>query len=197
LIGGVGFSSRNQVEAFRRFSAPRFKSHATVGSAPAIVARLITRVSAGGPTTRCRQRPLPCCSTHGVPPAADGPAAGGPAAGPQALLVRGSAYRLRQHRRFCESTLSAPPALALACYFRISRPSAKSQQADNNHEKKQELKKQMIEKMHGKAECGRICQSDSELVDHDNCVRGAVTVRSAEMWQHVKTSHRIVMQVQN
>jgi hypothetical protein len=38
LIGGVGFSTRNQVEAFRRFSAPGFKLHATVGSAPAIVA---------------------------------------------------------------------------------------------------------------------------------------------------------------
>ena len=37
-IGGVGFSTRNQVEAFRRFSAPGFKSHTTVGSAPAIVA---------------------------------------------------------------------------------------------------------------------------------------------------------------
>ena len=38
LIGGVGFSTRNQLEAFRRFSAPGFKLHATVGSAPAIVA---------------------------------------------------------------------------------------------------------------------------------------------------------------
>ena len=33
LIGGVGFSTRNQIEAFRRFSEPGFKSHATVGRA--------------------------------------------------------------------------------------------------------------------------------------------------------------------
>jgi hypothetical protein len=38
LIGGVGFSTRNQIEAFRRWSEPGFKSHATVGRAPAIVA---------------------------------------------------------------------------------------------------------------------------------------------------------------
>ena len=38
IIGGVAFSTKNQIEAFRRFSATGFKSHTTVGSAPAIVA---------------------------------------------------------------------------------------------------------------------------------------------------------------
>ena len=38
IIGGVAFSTNNQIEAFRRFSATGFKSHTTVGSAPAIVA---------------------------------------------------------------------------------------------------------------------------------------------------------------
>ena len=43
FIGGVEFSARNKVEAFRRFSAPGFKSHATVGSA-----RDCTRHSSNG-----------------------------------------------------------------------------------------------------------------------------------------------------
>jgi hypothetical protein len=62
----------------------------------------------------------------------------------------------------------------------MTRPLAKSQQAENNHEIKQAFNKQMIEKMDGKAERGRICESDSKMVDHDNCGRGVVTVRGAE-----------------
>ncbi len=39
--------------------------------------------------------------------------------------------------------------------------------------------------MDGKAERGRICESDSKMVDHDNCCRGVVTVHGAETGQHV------------
>jgi hypothetical protein len=52
--------------------------------------------------------------------------------------------------------------------IRILRPLAKSQPAENNHERKQESKKQMIEKMDGQAECGRICESDSKMKDHND-----------------------------
>jgi hypothetical protein len=55
----------------------------------------------------------------------------------------------------------------------------------------------MMKKMDGKAEHGRICESDSKMVDHDNCGRGVVTVRRAETWQHVKISHRILIQAPN
>jgi hypothetical protein len=51
-----------------------------------------------------------------------------------------------------------------------------------------------MEKMDWKAECGRIWKSDSKMVDHDNCSRGVVTVCGAEAWQHIKISHRILMQ---
>jgi hypothetical protein len=54
-----------------------------------------------------------------------------------------------------------------------------------------------MEKMNGKAERGRICESDSKMVDHDNCRRGVVTIRGAESWQHVKISHRILIQAPN
>jgi hypothetical protein len=46
-----------------------------------------------------------------------------------------------------------------------------------------------MEKMDGKAERGRICESDSKMVDDYNCGLGVVTVRGAEAWQHVKISH--------
>ena len=36
--------------------------------------------------------------------------------------------------------------------------------------------------------------SDSEMVDNNNCGRGVVTVRGAESWQHIKISHRILIQ---
>jgi hypothetical protein len=52
-------------------------------------------------------------------------------------------------------------------------------------------------KMDGKAERGRICESDSKMVDHYNFGRGVVTVRGAEAWQHVKISHRILIQAPN
>lgn len=45
FIGGVEFCAKNKVEAFRRFSAPGFKSHATVGSEPATVAMGATSVT--------------------------------------------------------------------------------------------------------------------------------------------------------
>ncbi len=51
-----------------------------------------------------------------------------------------------------------------------------------------------MEKMDGKAECGRICELESKGVDHYNCCRGVVTVRGAETGQHVEISHRIVIQ---
>jgi hypothetical protein len=54
-----------------------------------------------------------------------------------------------------------------------------------------------MEKMDGKAERGRICESDSKTVDHYNCGRGVVTVRGAEPWQNVKISHRILIQAPN
>jgi hypothetical protein len=51
-----------------------------------------------------------------------------------------------------------------------------------------------MEKMDGKAERGRICELDSNIVDYDNCCRGVVTVRGAETGQHEEISHRIVIQ---
>jgi hypothetical protein len=54
-----------------------------------------------------------------------------------------------------------------------------------------------MKKMDGKAERGRICESDSKMVDHYNGGRGVVTVSGAEVWQHVKTSHRILIQAPN
>jgi hypothetical protein len=79
----------------------------------------------------------------------------------------------------------------------ISRPLPKSQQAENNHEIF--FNTQMMEKMDEKAERGWICEPDSKImmVDHDNCGRGLVTVRGAEAWQHVKISHRILIQAPN
>jgi hypothetical protein len=81
----------------------------------------------------------------------------------------------------------------------ISRPLAKSEQAENNHEILQEFNTQVMEKMDGKAERGWICESDSTImmVDHYNCCRGVVTVCGAEAWQHVKISHRILIQAPN
>ena len=38
IIGGTEFSTKNKVEAYRRWSAQGFKSHETVGNAPALVA---------------------------------------------------------------------------------------------------------------------------------------------------------------
>jgi hypothetical protein len=40
----------------------------------------------------------------------------------------------------------------------------------------------------------RIRQQNGGPRRHDNCGRGVVTVRGAEAWQHVKISHRILMQ---
>ena len=76
----------------------------------------------------------------------------------------------------------------------ISRTFADSQQAENNHEIKQEFKTKSTKKRHGKAERGRISELESKMVVHDNCCRGVVTVRGAETGQHVEISHRIVIQ---
>ena len=77
----------------------------------------------------------------------------------------------------------------------IQRTFADSQwQAENNHEIKQEFKTKSTKKRDGKAERGRICELESKMVDHDNCGRGVVTVRGAESWQHIKISHRILIQ---
>ena len=54
-----------------------------------------------------------------------------------------------------------------------------------------------MEKMDEKAERGRVCESDSKLVDHDNRGRGVVTVSGAEAWQRKKISHRILIQAPN
>jgi hypothetical protein len=51
--------------------------------------------------------------------------------------------------------------------------------------------------MDGKFERGRICESDSKMVDRDNCGRGVVTGHGAEAGQQVKISHRILIQAPN
>ncbi len=69
------------------------------------------------------------------------------------------------------------------------RTFADSQQAENNHEIKQEFKTKSTKKRDGKAEPGRISELESKMVVHDNCCRGVVTVRGAETGQHVEISH--------
>ncbi len=59
--------------------------------------------------------------------------------------------------------------------------------------KSENSSKKMMEETDGLAECVLICESDSTMVDHNDCWWGLVMVHSAETWQHLKLRYLVMM----